>query len=48
MLIPFQPDWRVACGSCRHFRHVPLGEAAPEYRWFFADDGDMWCEEVKA
>jgi len=23
VLIPFQPDWRVACGSCKHIGHVP-------------------------
>lgn len=31
-----------------HFRHVPLGEICPEYRWHFTSEGDMWCEEVKA
>lgn len=34
--------------ASEHFRHVPLGEMAPEYRWHFTDDGGLWCEEVKA
>ena len=34
--------------ASEHFRHVPLGEICPEYRWYFTDDGDVWCEELKA
>lgn len=44
----FHSDQIEYWATSEHFRHVPLGEVCPEYRWFFTDDGDLWCEEVKA
>jgi hypothetical protein len=43
----FDRDQIEYWAASEHFRHVPLGEVAPEYRWFFTDDGGLWAEEVK-
>jgi hypothetical protein len=44
----FHSDRIEYWAASEHFRHVPLGEIVPEYRWHFTDAGDMWCEEVNA
>lgn len=44
----FHSDQIEYWAASEHFRHVPLGEVCPEYRWIFTDEGDLWCEEVKA
>jgi hypothetical protein len=31
-----------------HFRALQEGEIVPEYQWYFTDDGDFWCEELRA
>ena len=31
-----------------HFRELPEAEIVPEYAWYFTDEGDFWCQELRA
>ena len=44
----FNSDSIEYLAASERFRTVALGEIMPEYRWYFTDEGDVWCEEVNA